>query len=218
MTATGRRWALLLAGLIVVALAVTWGARWYSTHRLERAMRRFEAEAGSLDLAAYAPPAIEDRRQNAALWLRAGADALYFDPRQSALLERRIVALGEPWPADDTAAFGALLADHAAARQLLGRAALLERSSFEIRYQDGADADIPDFLTLLRAGRLLAVECDFRQQRGETDAALAALHLLERLTAAQRSESVLIALLAGSATERLYLDRLEAVLRATDDP
>jgi hypothetical protein len=217
MSRAGRRFGLFLALAVVVVLGAMLVLRRQSTRRLERAIARFEAEAGSLDLSTYAPPPVE-RRENAALWLRAGAGALILDTPQNVLIERRVRALGEPWTPADAESFAALLADHEPARRLIDRAASLERSSFEIEYRRGAEAEIPDFLSLLRAARLLAVECDFRQQRGESEPALAALHLLERLTAAQRAETVLIALLAGSATERLYLDRLEAMLQLVADP
>jgi len=212
-----RRIGLAAAALAVIALAAALALRLYSTRRLERAIERFESEAGSLDLATYAPPPVEDRSRNAALWLQAGAQALLLDPEQNRLIERRIGALGEPWTAADAEAFAALRAEHDPARGLMHRAAGLDRSSFEIDYGRGAEADLPDFLALLRAGRILAVECDFELQRGRLEPALAALHLLERLTAVQRAESALIALLAGAAVERLYHDRLEAILQVVED-
>jgi hypothetical protein len=197
---------------LVLALAALLALRLYAVRRLARAEQRFEAEVGSLDASTYAPPPIEERRQNAAFWLETGAGALAYDDRQTTLLEQRLAALGQPWTADDQTAFLALLADNAEARGLINRAANLERSSFGIDYGGGPGTELPDFLDLLRAARLLAVECDFRLGRGERDQALAVLHLLERLAAAQRAETVLIALLTGAAAERLYLDRLEAVL------
>lgn len=218
MKRVGRRLALLGATAIVLLLAAILAIRIYSSRHLARTIERFEAEAGSFDLASYAPPKIEDRRQNAALWMRAGADAMLWSAQQEHLLTDRIAKLGEAWPAEDAEAFLALEADHEPARRLLDRAAPLEHSSFEVEYRDGPEAAIPDFLALLRTARLLAVECDYRQQQGDLDGALRSLHLLERLTAVQRAESWLIALLAGAATERLYHDRLEAVLRQVSDP
>jgi hypothetical protein len=211
-----RRLWFLLATVVVIVLAVTLAVRLYATRHLERALARFEAAGGHLDLADYAPPPIEDRTQNAALWLRAGADALIVDDEQKELVARRVRLLGEPWPAADVSALEALLADHQPALRLIERAAGLDRSSFEIEYLRGAQADLPDFISLLRAGTLLAVASDYRLQRGDVDQARSTLHLLERLTAAQHAESVLIAHLVGAAVERLYHERLEAMLQVAD--
>ncbi len=216
MTAPRRRWLLILALAIVVVLAVTLALRLYSAARLERALSRFEQATGGLRFAELAPSRVEPRHQNAAFWLRSGADLLvYGDP--PGLLERRLAEVGSPWSEADQQAFVDLLAANEPARSLMDRGASLDRSSFEVEYRRGADAEIPNFLPFVHAARLLGAECDFRQQRDELEAALATLHLLERLAAVQRREPMLISLLTGVATERIYLDRLEAILADARD-
>jgi hypothetical protein len=208
-----RRRGLLIALGIVVVLALTLALRLYSSARLERALDHFEAETGGLHFSALAPRRVEPRKDNAAFWLRAGADVLIEgDEDSTALLRQRVAAMGSPWSEADQRSFLALLGANEPARSLMDRAASLERSSFEVDYAKGADAEIPNFLPFIRAARFLGVECDFHHQRGDLNRALETLHLLERLTAVQRREPMLISLLTGVATERIYFDRVEAIL------
>lgn len=216
MTSVVRRRGVVLAIAIVVLLAATLALRLYSGARLERALRSFETATGGLRFVELAPPRIEPRKDNAAFWLRSGVELLIYDENE--FYQRRVREIGSPWSEADQQAFLALLAANEPARSLMDRAASLERSSFEVEYREGAEAEIPNFLPFLHAARLLGVECDFHQQRGELDRALATLHLLERLAAVQRAEPMLISLLTGVATERMYLDRLEAILRDARDP
>jgi hypothetical protein len=209
-----RRRSFVLALALVVALAATLAVRLYSAARLERALERFESTTGGLRFAELAPARVDPRHQNAAFWLRNGADLMVDgSPEWPTALERRTAEIGSPWSDADQKVFLAVLAANEPARALLDRAASLERSSFEIEYKRGADAEIPNFVPLLRLARHLALECDFHQQRGDLSSALESLHLLERLAAAQRAEPFLLALLTGAGTERLYFDRLEAILR-----
>lgn len=208
------RRAVILALALVVVLAATLGVRLWSNARLDRALTRLDEVGGGLDYAALAPKRVEPRRENAAFWLRTGADLLSPD---SEFLKRRVDTMGSPWTDADVQSFEQLRADNVEARSMMGRAADLERSSFEIEYGRGASAEIPNFLNLIQAARFLAVESDFHQQRGELPAAATALHLIERLATVQRAEPMLISNLTAAATERLYLDRLEAMLQTTRD-
>lgn len=209
----------LAAGLglvVVLALAVSLTMRLYGASRLRAAKARFE-DYGPLQLARYAPDAPAERYDNAALWLRAGSEGLLWTDAERELLDRRLGELGAPWSEVDRSAMAALLQSHAAAIDLLAKAAPLEGSSFEIEYALGTAVPIPNFLPLLQAGRLLAVESDYRLQEGDVAASLELVHLLERLTAVHRHESLVITLLLGASIERMYHDRLAAAIEHVSD-
>lgn len=214
-----RRLGTLLAIVIASGGALVLAVRWHAHSRLERAKVAFEAELGSLEPASYAPPPVA-RDDNAAVWLQEGIEALELTSEQTSLVLTRMRSLGSAWDAADEAAFLVVLDDTAKARGLLERAAGLERSSFDIDYGnepprfDEIASAMPAFL---HAGRLLTVECDFRLQRGELEAAIAALRALERMTGALRQEPLLLTVLTGHALEHMALDRLEAVLDRVDD-
>lgn len=210
---------LLIGGTVVVLLlAMRFGLRVYSTARLERAQERFTSEAGPLELAAYAPPPVEEREENAAAWLRAGAAALILSDEETAFLADRVRSLASGWSAEDAERMEAVLRRHAPARELLQRAADLEASSYEIEYARAAEIEIPNFIPLLTAGRLLTTESDYRLARGDLEGARLALRTLERLVASLRRESLVITALVGSALERMWLGQVQALAAGTASP
>jgi hypothetical protein len=108
MRARARAILLLVVALAGVGGAATVGFRVYVARRLEQARARFEADAGSLDPASYAPGPVE-AEANAAAWLTAGIEA--HPPRDgtAGVGDPRVQALGSPWTAEDEAGFDALI-------------------------------------------------------------------------------------------------------------
>jgi hypothetical protein len=204
----------VLAAVGAAAVAALPG---YASLRLHRAEARFEAEAGSLEPASYAPAPVE-REQNAATWLAAGIDAAGLTTAQPEIVTRRSERLGSPWTAEDEAAFDALIERLAPARAHLDRAAALERSSQGIDYTSlDLDLELPDVLAALRIARIVDLHCDLALRRGAIDGAIADVALLERMAAIQRREPLILTALVGAAIERIYLGRLELVLGAVQD-
>ena len=74
-TTTKRLFGLVLGLVLVLVLIAVSVLNAYANRQLAKAVARFEAEAGPLDPAAYAPPDI-DREDNAATWYLAAAHAL----------------------------------------------------------------------------------------------------------------------------------------------
>ena len=210
MRARARAILLFVVALAAVGGAATLGFRDYAARRLEQSKARFEAEAGSLDPASYAPEQVE-REHNAAVWLSAGIEAAGLATQQSELVTRRTQALGSPWTAEDEAGFDALIAKLEPARAQMDRAVGLERSSLGIDYSS-MELVVPDLMPWVGAARVLAVHCDLALQRGEVDEAIADVALLERMAAVMRREPLTITLLIGGALERFCYDCVEAVL------
>ena len=209
--------ALVLALAIALALVGSLLLRVHAARRLEQAQNRFQTEVGSLDIAAYVPDPVAEA-ENGARWFVAGAQALILSDADWDLVNRRIRTLGEPWPPQDQEAIVALLEAQSGALELLQRAGELDSGDFGIDYERWFEAELPNFVELLQAGRVLAVRCDWEEQSGDLEAATATLRTLERLAATQLHEPPVIGLLAGSAVERIYLDRLESLLQRIDDP
>lgn len=203
--------SLLLAVLPVAILTL----RLYGAWRLDAAKAHFE-ELGPLELASYAPPPVRDRSQNAAFWLQRGAELLHLDDSERELLSRRVGKPGEPWSDSELDAMSSMLEVHSRARRLLALAGPFEVSSLGIDYEDpGAFGPWARFPS---TSALLAVECDFHRQRGENDAALETLHLLETSAAAYQRESLLLTRIIGYLYERHSVDCLSALLQQIDDP
>jgi hypothetical protein len=208
-----RALALGLAVLLVMTLGASLVLRVHASTRLSRARATFEREVGSLDVARHAPEPVA-REQSAGQWLLEGANALTLDDEQVARLARRISADG--WTPEDEAWLVALLAEQEPALATMRRAGSLERSNLGVDYARFPRV-MPDLMPLMRASRLLVVECGFRLHRGELEESMATLRLLERMAASLRHEPTLITQLVGGAIEGMYLERLEAVLAQADD-
>lgn len=205
--------AIALVALLVAALAA--GVRFWGVHRLEQARLQFEAEVGSTDLAGYILPPLS-REENAAVWLRAGAEAVV-PAGDSDLIARLSGPDIGAVPAEDLAAGEELMTRNGAAFELLERARGLSESTFGVRYDQGFDAELPPLIELLKAARLIRADGRLALAGGESERLRRDLDILDAMSEALARESFLIASLMGLAIDRLWVATVHDVLTSGQD-
>ncbi|MCK5379361.1 MAG: hypothetical protein KAJ78_08145 [Acidobacteria bacterium] len=199
-----RRIALVGAVCVLLVLVILTVARLRGRQAL---LAHVEAEADPEAvelLMSFEKPAIPDE-ENAAEWVLAGAGAVVWSDVERGAVG---VASGLPyseWDQTTKATVRGALERHRGALKILGTAVSLKDSSYDIRYSDGTDAELPDLLTLMRAGRLLL--CDARIAFADEDpkAGLSALATMNRMARSLYEESTLITYLIAVAIERMML-------------
>jgi len=161
-----RIWSRLLkAGLVAIGLAILagWCVRLVGETRLAVARERFEEQVGPLNLAAYVLPKVEDA-DNAAVWLRAGAEKLEISEVGAAAMADILDQPEETWSQDTVIEAVALLETNREALATMRRCSGLRDSSFGFEYELGFSAATPPMLDLYRAGILTAMICVWRSQ------------------------------------------------------
>ncbi len=186
-------------------------------------------------LKAFEKPAIPDE-ENAAKWLAGGAGAVVWSMAEKAAVG---TASGRPiseWDQETEATVREALDRHRGALDTMSVAVGIEQTSFDIRYSDGTEAELPDLLEILRAVRLLACQARIAFADGNPEGGLVALATMNRMASSLYKESSLITFMIAVAAERImlvqaaeavsfdevwacnpeFLDELEAVVLQTD--
>ncbi len=211
-----KRGLVSLAALVLLFLAAR--LVWVSVESsaLDRAVAGFEEKWGPLSLSSLRPPEARPH-ENQSRFFRAAADLLVITlddertlrgrgGRQS--ITRRVAA--------DPEGVRALIERNRTSLTLAAEGASLPASDWEIRYEAGIDARLPNLRDLARLGRILAAEAHLRLSAGDDDGAIEALDWGLALSSSLLRESVLIVGLVGNSIEANMFDVLRAALARAD--
>jgi len=199
-----RATVLALAVLLVVLLGASLLLKLVGQSRLRRTTAELQSRTGVTTLNAFEKPKLSDD-QNAARWLQAGGAALNWSQETKRVIGDASNSDPRGWSAEQVAAVRAVLADSRAALDLLRRGSTLEQASFAIPYGKGAEADLPNLLQLISAGRLLMADARVAFADDDPARGIEALRTLGRLAVALEDEPLLITELIGIACERMLL-------------
>lgn len=211
-----RRLGLTAAVIVLLVPLAGLGIHTYGAARLAEAMPKYEAEIGSLDYVKFERPA-PPKEENAAEWLMAGAAAIVWSEADKNLLEQALLTPPDDWNDETVETVRKLLEANRGALETMAKAVPCAASHYPIRYSEGADAQIPNLLSLLKAGQLLTAEARLALAAGDADTAVASLATVARLVDSQEAEPTLITLLVGVAIER-YLGRAVADAIESSEP
>lgn len=205
------RWLFLLVSALLLVAAIGWIVRQVGVSRLVAARKRFEAEAGSLSLADYVLPVV-DEDQNAAVWLRAGAESLRIPEGATEVMWEILGTESRKWSPESLLAATELIEANIEVFDSLERTMGLEASSLSVPYERGFDADTTPMLELYRLGRWVAFDHRLALAAGDIDRAARDLEILDQISAALARESFVVSALMQLAVEQLFLGALRDVI------
>jgi hypothetical protein len=211
------RWSVRVLGVAaVIVLAALLVVRVYGSRRLQAAEEAFARSTGAKEAGSSAPARVPDA-ENAALFLRAGAEAMVLPgddrPRMG---EMTMKPLGE-WTPEDRADLDRIVANNQPALELLHRAAGMTRSNFGTLAWDSDTGELrsPRLLTLMTAERLLLVDARMALLAHEPARLLADAGSMAAMAGGLERETPMVELLVGMACEKMFLS---AVKDAVADP
>jgi hypothetical protein len=207
MSRVVRRTVRVVGVVLVVALAGLLALRIYGNRRLAAAEREFRANLGPMAGNSYASPTVPDE-ENAAIYLRAGAQAVVLPGGDKALAAELTTLVFKRWNPQQVSEISRILAGNAPALELLHRAAGMTRSSFGLTDPANVDEDLKDKLPLLKllwAQRLLWLDAHLALRDGDTVRLLDDARAMSEMAAALERETPLIAELVGIAAEKILL-------------
>ncbi len=206
------RWVVRVVGVVlVVVLAALLVLRIYGGRRLAAAERAFAAAVGPMKGDPYVSASVGDE-ENAAIYLRAGSDAVILPKVDKARAGDLTTKPPAAWNDDDRAFVRRLLERNAPPLELLHRAPAFPKSSFGLRHPN---SDRYGLLELIRAQRLLYLESGLALKERDTQRFVTAARSMSTMAGAVEKESPPIWLLIGVAAEKIFLS---AVKEAVADP
>lgn len=201
--------ALWFRRLVLAAAAIfILGLGWSLAVRMSPAEETVEDRLASFDRTVVPP------EENAAQWLLAGAAAVVWSEDDLKTIGEASNAPYEDWDPTLQEAVRDALYRQRGALETLHNAAVLELSSYGVRYRDGADTELPDLLSLVKACRLLLAEARVAAADGDQAGLMTALATMGRLADSLGRESTLITALVGVACERMMLRAAAEALTA----
>jgi len=153
--------------------------------------------------------------ENAAAWLQAGAGAIVRSDEEKKVLAQAGYVPYEEWSKELRREVRDALDRHSGALETMHMAANLERSSYDIRYSEGFHLELPDFLQLIDACRVLMLEVRVALADGNEQRTLTSLATMARLAESLKSEPTTITALVGIACERMMLTVAGEVVGST---
>ncbi len=207
MSKAVRRTVRVVGVALVVALAGLLALRIYGDGRLAAAEREFRANVGPMAGNPYASPAVPDE-ENAAIYLRAGAEAVVLPGGERALAAELTTLVFKRWDPQQVSEISRILAGNAPALELLHRAAGMARSSFGLMDPASVDEDLKTKLPLLKllwAQRLLWLDAHLALRDGDMVRLADDARAMSVMAAALEREAPLIAELVGIAAEKIVL-------------
>lgn len=207
MSKVVRRTVRVVGVALVVVLAGLLALRIYGNRRLAAAEREFVANVGPMGGNPYASPSVPDEA-NAAIYLRAGAEAVVLPGGDKALAAEFTSLDRTGWNAQQVTEIRRILAANAPALELLHRAAGMTRSSFGLVDPASVDEDLKTKLPLLKllwAQRLLWLDAHLALRDGDMARLADDARAMSVMAAALERESPLIAELVGIAAEKILL-------------
>jgi len=219
----GRRFGLVLAGVLLLSLLASFGVHMSGRWRFAQAAEQFVSElpGSRLELSTSAlatlvvslAPPVPDPSDNAARWLTAGGKAMVLNADEDTQLRSGLASASTAsWSAPQEAKARDMVQRNRGGLDTMQRAVACVGSSFEIDYSDLVDAEIPNLLELLIAGFLVNLDARLAFADGDPAAGFAALNVLARLTDSLRREPPLIFSLIAHVTEKLLLQGITEVL------
>ncbi len=197
-----RRMAIAAAAIVILGLG------WSLTVRVLTAEETVEDRLAAFDRSDVPP------EQNAAEWLLAGAGAVVWSDEDFKTIGEASNAPHADWDLALETAVRQTLERQGGALETLHKAAKMELSSYGIRHGAGADTELPDLLSLVKACRLLLAEARVAGADGDEAALITALATMGRLADSLERESTLITALVGVACERMMLRAAAETLTA----
>lgn len=207
MSKVVRRTVRVVGVALVVALAGLLALRIYGNRRLAAAEREFRGNVGPMAGNAYASATVPDE-ENAAIYLRAGAEAVILPGGERALAAELTTLVFKRWDPQQVSEITRILAGNAPALELLHRAAGKTKSSFGLLDPANVDEDLKTKLPLLKllwAQRLLWLDAHLALRDGDTARLLDDARAMSVMAAALERESPLISELVGIAAEKILL-------------
>ena len=203
----------LLLVVLLLAVPVGWIVRWVGESRLAAAREEFEVSTGSLSLADYVRPDLEDE-VNAAVCLRAGAEIADIpEDGLEVMAQIRDQEIGS-WSEETHTAAVALVDSNREAFEQLERCVDLEDSSFGFTYKEGFNAVMPPMMDLFRGGRLVAMDLRLALAAREAERVFRDVRILRQLSRALGRESLLVSAMLHLGVERLYLGAIGDIIAA----
>jgi hypothetical protein len=202
------RWTIRVLGVaLVVALAVLLVLRVYWSRRLAVAERDLRTQLGPLVASALESPKVPDD-QNAAVFLRAGAEALILLGDDKPLVGDMSTTRPESWTESQCADLRRIVAANAPALELLHRAVGLEKSNLGLA--DSAakmekPAPVPLLFKALWVQRLLYDDAFLALKEHNVRRGLANAEVMSAMAAALEREPLLVAELVGIGCEKMLL-------------
>jgi hypothetical protein len=201
------RWGVrLVAGALVVALAALLGVRVYGKSRLAAAEREFARGVGPRDAGTSAPVELSDE-ENAAVFLRAGAEAMILPGNDRPQVGEMAMMRPDGWSESQRADLRRILANNGPALELLHRAAGMTTSLFGAVTWDKKTHEItaPPLLKLITAQRLLLADARMALLEHDSARLLADAASMATMAAGLERESEMVELLMGMACEKMFL-------------
>ncbi len=207
MSRAMRRTVRVVGVALVVALVGLLALRIYGDRRLAAAEREFTVNVGPTAGSPGRSAGVPDEL-NAAIYLRAGAEAVVLPGGDKAAAAE--LTAGDPtrWNAQQVAEAGRILTANAPALTLLHRAAGMTRSSFGAVNPANLVEDLRSKLPLLKllwAQRLLWLDAHLALRDGDAARLLEDARAMSVMAAALERESPLISELVGIAAEKILL-------------
>lgn len=193
-----------IAAICAVGLVASLVIRAYGAHRLASASKRYEREVGSLSLNDFARPRIAAEK-NAVTWLRPGVLAAVYFADDTSLVGSLSAKRFPTWTAEETAKLEAILERNEPAITLLERSRGMKATNWDISYELGTTAKIPNLLAAINAAKMLNARGRLALGRGDTETALTSAETLGALARSHEAESETIVLLIGLAIEKLQI-------------
>lgn len=197
--------------LALTFIVVHTSATFIAGRSLARTVDELENRWGDLSLATLVPPEV-DRLQNRAPLIRAALELVTLDKDEQSIASAYDSLDTSAPPAADAALLDELLERHRLAFELLAEAARRPESNWYIPYHKGVTADIPPLLEFLQLSRLNLARTVRALDRGDTQAAVAAVEQGFAMTESFSGEPVLIVQLIRVAADRLNAGALRALL------
>ena len=207
MSKVVRRTVRVVGVALVVALAGLLALRIYGDGRLAAAEREFRANVGPMAGNAYASATVPDE-ENAAIYLRAGAEAVVLPGGDKALAAELTSVDRTGWNGPQVTEIRRILGANAPALELLHRAAGMTRSSFSLVDRANVDEDLKTKLPLLKllwAQRLLWLDAHLALRDGDMMRLADDAKAMSVMAVALEREAPLIAELVGIAAEKILL-------------
>jgi hypothetical protein len=116
---------------------------------------------------------------------------------------------------EDSVRLQAILERNRPAIDLLERARTMRASNWEIPYEEGTTAKIPNLLAAVNAAKMLVARGRLALGRGDRETAMASVETLGSLARSHEAESATIMLVIGLAIERLQIALVHELLTST---
>ena len=204
------RWTVrLVAAVLVVALGALLALRIYGSTRLAAAEKEFAKRVGPPEAGTSSPVKFLDE-ENAALFLRAGAEAMILPGNDKLHVGEMSMAPAESWTEEQRGNVPRILANNRPALELLHRAAGMARSSFGVigSTNKAKELTMTHLLKLMTAQRLLLVDARMALLEHDRARLLADAASMATMAAGLEREIPTVELFSGIACERIFLAAL----------